>query len=235
MAAVSATLFDLIKTKIDANMKAAGGYGGPLSQGNPAYYLEFCNAIATGIADGSKVISFTSADTGTGGAPPTPGVGTGVGVIVDKDWFNENMYTEIRAKISATFGKTTHDPWPANSGNGKYLKAITTGISDSVAEHFKIAYNLVGAHPLVYLGVAKVNQGMYSGLDPSNIGGLIISAAPSMKGQFWPIMAQTIAKVYVDAIHMHSTGTLAIAGICVPGKAQVCGIPMVGVGAGTAV
>lgn len=241
MSSIDATLTDLIKAKVHDNMVAIGGYGGPLAQKNPMYFIQFCHAIAKGISDGSKVINFTTKDTGQGGIPPVPGVGVGVGIKVDKLWFDEHLYTEMRKEAIAMFGSTSHDTYPPAKGNtGEYLHAISKGVADSIAEHFLTAYNLTSAHVLVYSGVGLITEGAYSGLVPSDIEGLIKAAGPLLKGRFWPTLVRAVSKVYVEAIHMHSTGKVAITGVCIPmtppaGPLQVCGIPMVGVGAGTAI
>lgn len=241
MSSVTATLSKLIQDKINANMKAIGGYDGPLSQKNPSYFIAFCNAIATGISDGSKVINFTTADAGFGGLPSVPGVSAGVGIKVDKAWFDEFLYTEMRKQSAAQFGSTLHGPYsPPKGDTGEYLHAVTKGVADSVAEHFLTAYNLTGAHPLVYAGTGLINEGHFFGLDPDKIAGLMFAAAPQLRGLFWPTITKAIAKIYVQTIHQHSTAKVIIAGVCVPmtppaGPLQVCAINMVGVGTGTAV
>lgn len=230
-------LFGLVKQKIHDNMSAFGDYSGPMSQANPTYYLHFCKAISTGIADGSKVVNFTTVDTGQGGAPPVPGVGTGIGIKVDKAWFDEHLYMEMRQQAINEFGSTSHEVYPPpKGGTGGYLHAISKGVADSVAEHFITAYTLTSAHPKVYSGVGLINEGMYSGLDASNIEGLIKAAGPLLKGRFWPTLCKAVAKVYVEAIHQHSTGKVVLAGLCIPAPKplQVCGLPMSGVGVGTA-
>lgn len=236
MASETEVLSKLIQKNIDANMKAIGGYGGPLSQQNPAYFILFCKAIATGISDGSKVINFKSIDTGMGGAPPVPGVSTGVGIKVDKKWFDENLYNEMRNQSIAQFGSTNHGPYiPPKGDTGQFLHAITKGVADAVAEHFLTAYNIVGTHPLVTIGVGLINEGMFSGLDPNNIASLMLAASPTMKGAFWPTITKAVAKIYVQTIHKHSTAKAIISGVCVPSPAQVCGVNMSGFGIGTAV
>ena len=236
MASEKEILSKLFQDKIHVNMQGCYDYGGPLSSKNPSYYIEFCTAIATGISDGSKIINFTTADAGMGGAPPVPGVGAGVGIFVDKAWLHKTLYTRILAKIKSTFGRTLHGDFPPGpNDSGRFLDAVCIGIADSIEEHFKIAYNLVSAHPLVYMGVGKINEGMYFGLQPNNIASLIKAAGPRLKGKFFPIMIQVISEVYVEAIHKHSTGTVTITGVCVPSVAQVCGINMIGTGTGTAI
>jgi hypothetical protein len=236
MAAVKETLSKLMQEKIHTNMKEFGGYGGPLSQKNPKYFILLCDAISTGIADGSKVINFTSADKGVGGAPAVPGIGSGVGVKVNDAWFDENLYNELRQQIQTRFGSTNHGPYkPSKGDTGLYLYAITKGVAESVKEHFATAYNLIGAHQLVTIGAGSINNGMYSGLVDSNIESLILAAGSAMRGPFWPVLVKSIAKIYVQAIHEHSTGKLVIAGLCIPSISQVCGVNMVGIGTGTAV
>ena len=238
MAAKPAALSKLIESKVHANMSKLtyAGYKGPLSQPNPSYYKEFCKAIGTGIALGSTVIKLRSADKGKGGTPPVPGKGVGVGVMVDKDWFNKTLYIRIRAQITSKYKRTLHDPWFPKKGNsGEFLHAITKGIADSVAEHYKTAYKLQGKHPLVYQGVGEVKKGMYSGLSASAIEGLILSNGPRMRGSFWPIIVKTIASVYVEAIHKNSTGKLTISGKCVTRPGQACNKNKTGFGDGVAI
>ena len=238
MAAIKDILFGLVKTNLDANMKALRDYSGPLAQKNPKYFIEMCQAIGFGIAEGSSVIVLKTKDSGVGGIPPVAGIGAGVGVIVDRAWFEQQLYVELRQSVLDNFGRTLHDPWPPSKGNsGEFLRAIAKGISDGVTDHYATAYILTSAHPLVYMGIGLIKNGNYSGLVASAIEGLIISYGPSLKGKFWPILAKVVAKVYVDAIHNHSTGKVTIAGVCVvtPLPPQACGIPMSGVGTGTAV
>jgi hypothetical protein len=238
MAASNSVLSGLVKQYVHDNMAKLpyAGYGGPLDQGNPSYYVEFCTAIGSGIADGSKVITLKSEDKGKGGGPPIPGVGAGVGIFVDRNWFNKKLYDEIYAEILKQFGRTLHDPWFPKEGNsGQFLHAVTKGISDAIADHYTTAYKLIGKHPLVYQGVGLVKKGMYSGLSPSAIEGLIMGYAPRFKGVFWPIVAKVVARVYVEAIHMQSTGTLTITGSCKSSPSQVCGVNKTGFGNGTAI
>jgi hypothetical protein len=253
MASVAATLKPMIENEIDPRMVSYGssftfagmtagarGYGGPLSQPNPVYFKHFCQAVATGISDGSTVINFTTADLGLQGAPSVAGAGTGVGVIVDDLYMSEKMYTAIRTKIMAAFPSSgLIPPWDPGVGSyGSFLKAITDGIAKAVKDHFATAYNLVSAHPLVYMGTGQINatSNKFSGLDQSNIKSLIQAAGTMMQGPAWPVYCDGIAEGYVDGIHNKSTGTVVIAGTCVPSMAQVCGIgPAPGVGSGTAI
>jgi hypothetical protein len=57
--------------------------------------------------------------------------------------------------------------------------------------------------------------------------------SPSLKGIGWPIFVKAFVTGYTDYIRWDLTGKGVIANICIPNISQVCGIPMVGVGAGT--
>ena len=253
MASVAATLQPMIENEIDPRMVSYGssfefggmtvgarGYGGPLSQPNPIYFKHFCEAVAKGISDGSTVINFTTADLGLQGAPLVAGAGTGIGVIVDDLYMSEKMYTAIRTKILAAFpGSGLIPPWePPNGSYGSFLKAITDGIAFAVKDHFATAYNLVSAHPQVYMGTGLINatSNKFFGLDQANIKSLIQAAGNLMQGPAWPVYCDGIAEGYVDGIHNKSTGTVVIAGVCIPSESQVCGIgPAPGIGTGTAI
>lgn len=253
MASDPSALQPLIENAIDPRMVSYGssfsfagktvaerGYGGPLSQTNPIYFKHFCMAVAVGISSGSAVINWTSADLGLQGAPLVAGAGAGTGVIVDDLYMSEKMYTAIRTKIMAAFPSSgLIPPWDPGMGNyGSFLKAITDGIAFAVKTHFATAYNLVGAHPQVYMGAGQVNatSNKYFGLSQSGIKSLIQAAGTMMQGPAWPVYCDGIAEGYVDGIHNKSTGTLVISGACAPNPSQVCGIgPAPGVGSGTAI
>lgn len=237
MAASGATLTSLIQTKLNSKMQAIAGFA-PLSQSNPTYFIQMCTAIGTGIGSNSTSLSFTTDDTGVKGQPLISGSGTGTGIIVDQAYFKEDLYTKIRQKVLDTFGHTSHQVFPPTGTNsGRYLLAIAEAISESVTEHYATAWSLSSSHSTVYAGVGAVNEGNISGLSSGAVGGSIISNAPMLVGPFWPVMAQEIAKSYVDAIHNHSTATITIVGICVPSpppNVQLCGLPASGTGSGSA-
>ena len=234
MPVIPTVLSALIQTNIDANLSAVNGQG-PLAQKNPAFFIEMCTAIGTGIATGGPVIMFTSSDTGVMGAPPIPGAGAGVGIVVDGSFFKQDLYTRIRGYIIADFGKTTHDPYPPGPKNsGQNLLAICKGISDAVVSNFATAWILTSVDPTIYMGSGTISNGHFSGLVPTAISGLIMSSAPNFQGKFWPSLAQGIAESYVAAIEQHSTGSVTLVGVCVPGPSQVCALPSSGTGTGTA-
>lgn len=234
MAADPVVLSNLIKTKVDAKMQAIAGHS-PLAQSNPAYFVELCTAIGTGIANGSATILFTTSDVGITGTPSVAGTGTGVGIIVDDVFFKENLYTTMRNFIISDFGSTLHQIYPPSSGNsGKYLLALTEGISESVSEHYATVYTLNSSHPTVYSGTGTISEGNFSGLSSSSIKSLIQAASSNLLGIFWPRIAEAIAQCYVDAIHNHSTGQVTIVGVCIPSISQICGVPGSGSGSGIA-
>jgi hypothetical protein len=187
------------------------------------------------MASGSPLINFTTADSGSAGAPLVTGTGTGIGIIVDAAFFKQDLYTRARAAIIARFGTTRHDPYPPGLHNsGELLLALCKGIADSVATHFTTAWTLNSTHPQIYVGTGLINNGHFSGLSAGTIAPLIQAAAPSFIGVYWPDLCQAIAESYVETIHNHSTGTVTITGTCVPGPSQVCGIGSSGTGTGVA-
>lgn len=231
MPVIVPTLAQLLETNIDANMKALGG--NPLGQKNPSYFKNFCLAIATGIGS-QATIQFVTVDAGSGGTPPVPGVGAGVGIMVDDLFMSEQIYTNLRNQTLAQFGRTIHNAWP----DGPFLKALTDGISLSVKTHFATAWVLTSAHPLIYMGTGLINNGAFSGVSDSSIASAMAAAGGSLQGPYWPTMCQQIAKGFKDGIEQKSTGTVAITGVCIPltppAGFQLCGINMSGAGTGTA-
>lgn len=235
MPAVPAALSTLIKTEVDGNLNGVTGYS-PLGSSNPSYFIEFCTAIGTGIALGSPVISFTTVDAGQAGTPPIPGVGAGVGIVVDEAFLTEKIYTYCRTGFLAEYGKTGNIAYPpTDKSNGKVLEAIAKGIAKGVKTHYASAWILTSAHPIVYAGSGSINNGMFSGLVDATVKTQIKTAAPRMvPSKGWDIMSEAIAKAYVEAIHTKSTGTVAITGVCVPSPGQICGLPIPGAGSGVA-
>lgn len=235
MPIVQEALTELIKTKIDANMASFGKYGGPLSQQNPAYFIAMCQGIAQGIAQGTKTINFTTKDIGMAATPLISGVGSGVGILVDADFLDESIYTNLRNSVIADFGSTLHEPFPPSSQNsGNYLRAFSSGIAFSIKEHLSTAMILTSTHTTIYAGKGDILNGSFYGLDASAIKNFIVTASPTMQGSFWSKVAEAISLAYVDSIHNHSTSSVVISGICVPSANQVCGLPLVGAGTGTA-
>lgn len=234
MPASGSALAALVQSDVDTRMAAVRGIH-PLGQKNPSYFIAMCQAIGLGIINGGPVIAFITSDSGNQGVPPVPGVGAGVGIITDPTFFIQDMYTRVRGYIMADFGKTSHDPFPPGPTNsGQFLLALATGINDAIMTYYPTAWTLVSAHPQIYSGTGTISNGQFSGLSPSAIGSLIQSGAPTLKGKFWPRLAQAVAESYVALITQHSTGMVTITGVCVPGPSQVCGIGGSGTGTGTA-
>lgn len=234
MAVSPAALAALVQTNVDVRMASIRGFH-PLSQRNPSYFIEFCQAIGLGILQGAPSVTFTTSDSGFMGIPPIPGVGTGVGIVTDPTFFIEDLYTRIRNYVIQDFGRTLHEPYPPSvGGSGKYLLALCEGIDDSFKSYYPTAWTLVSAHPMIYAGVGSVNNGHFSGLSAPAIQADIIANAPRLLGRFWPRIAQAVSESYVELIEQHSTGTVTIVGMCVPSPSQVCSIPSVGVGTGIA-
>ena len=229
-----AALAALVQTSVNSRMSAVSGYA-PLAQKNPAYFIQMCTAIGSGIILGSPVIGFTTSDIGFSGTPPIPGVGSGVGIVTDPTFLIEDLYTRIREYVISQFGKTSHDPYPPGPTNsGQYLKALCEGINDAILAYYPTAWTLVSAHPLVYAGSGSIAAGNFTGVVPTAIQSQIISLSPTLQGSFWPKLAQAIGESYSALIEQHSTGTVTIVGVCVPSLAQVCNLPGAGAGTGTA-
>ncbi len=234
MPVVGSVLANLIQTNVDSRMAAIAGRH-PLAQENPAFYIEMCQAIGLGIALGAPTVEFTSSDVGFTAAPPIPGVGAGVGIVTDPTFFIEDLYTRTRNYVIADFGSTKHDPYPPEPGNsGEYLKALCEGINDSFLSYYPTAWILTSVDPLIYAGSGTINNGDFTGLVAPTIQTQIMSGAPNFLGKFWPRLAQAISESYVALIEQNSTGTLTITGICVTSPAQICNLPGVGTGTGTA-
>jgi len=235
MPASGSTLAASVQSNVNSRIATIRGYA-PLTQKNPKYFIEFCQAIGSGIVLGGPTISFTTNDMGQAGAPLVAGVGMGMGIITDSSFFVQDLYTRIRGYVIADFGRTLHDPYPPRPGNsGEYLLALCQGIADAFASYYPTAWTLVSANPQIYMGTGLINNGQFSGLSASAIASAIISAAPDLKGRFWPRLAQAISESYVALIEQHSTGMVTITGSCVPGPSQVCSIgSSTGNGTGTA-
>lgn len=236
MPAIGPVLGAMILQKFNSKVGKLADFAGPLSTPGAAHTTAFCMAIGSGIALGAPVIPFTTSDSGLAGAPPIPGVGTGVGIKVDASWFKKELYETIRKAVQAQYGQTMSVPYPPGPDDaGKYLEALCDSIADSVKEHFATAWILTSAHPIVYMGTGTIAEGKFTGVVPSAVSGAITGAGALYftKG-FGPGMAKAIGEVYSKAIMQHSTGMVTITGICVPSPAQVCGLPIPGTGTGVA-
>lgn len=223
-----------IQSNLDSRMAAISGHH-PLAQPNPAYFIQMCTALGSGIILGAPSIAFTTSDTGLSGVPPVPGVGSGVGIVTDPTFFIGDLYTRIRGYVLAQFGHTAHEPFPPSPGNsGVYLEALCQGINDAFLAYYGTAWTLVSAHPLIYAGSGTISNGSFTGVVPSNIQSQIISLSPTLQGSFWPKVAQAVSESYAALIMQHSIATVTIVGACIPSITQVCAVPSVGAGTGTA-
>lgn len=345
-----AVLSELLKEKLDCKFKRVRTYDGPLAQKKPQYFHNFCEGIGKGVVNGSPSIKFTTLDAGIGGSPNVPGTGVGTGIIImDVDWFTENLYKELRSEIMNIHKETVHPEWcegaltyspivgkwrrgdvndgvdltfnghtyeisgygnDTSSGSGTYswdsltssfnrceisssgwdfpdknvklivkslntklevygdgtlydtfdrvgpapaiapsghcslrpnqynkynfLTALSEGIAESIAEHYEEMRDLDSTHPMVYMGIGLINEGMFSGVVESNVKDMIIQEGNLMKGSFWEKLAEVVARVYTQVIHTKSTGEVEITGTCISSNSQVCGLPMIGTGNGAA-
>ncbi len=228
------TLAALIQTNVDSRMAVIRGIH-PLQQKIPAYYIEMCNAIGNGLVMGAPAINFQTSDTGFMGTPPIPGIGAGVGIITDPTFFIQDLYSRVIEYVKDDFGRTLHEPFPPSPGNsGEFLQALCQGINDSFLSYYPTAWALASTHPLIYAGSGIIADGQFTGLVAPTIQADIIAGAPNFIGKFWPRLCQAIAESYVALIEQHSTGTITITGVCVPGPSQVCGVPGSGAGSGVA-
>lgn len=210
-------------------------YRGPLYQRNNFYFISFANAIGQGIAAGTPFINFTTIDTGVKGIPLITGTGVGVGIFFDAKFFEQTAYTNVRNAVIANFGKSLHDPYPPRIENvGMYLKAVCKAVGESIEEHYKTAWTLNSTHPIIYTGTGKINNGMFSGIEQDLVISQIMSRSTMMRGRFWPIMVQEIAKAYKLTIETRSYSQVTITGVCIPSTSQVCMISSGGSGTGIA-
>lgn len=234
MAAIPSAFASVVQAKVDARLASVSGHH-PLQQKNPRYFIEFCNAIGQGIIQGGPSIAYTTVDTGLSGLPLVPGIGAGIGIITDPEWMIQDLYTRIRNYVVDDFGRTLHEPYPpGNKNSGQYLLALCEGINDAILSYYPTAWILASVHPLIYKGTGIINDGMFSGLVPSQIQSTIQELAPNFIGKFWPRICQAISESYTLLIIQHATGTVTITGACVPDLTQVCAIPSVGAGTGAA-
>jgi hypothetical protein len=251
--AVNSTLLSLLlKTKTDSNYKRVMQYNGPLAQSNPNYFIQFCDAIAKGVILGSPNIQFITKDTGFTGAPLKAGSGLGLGIKIDKNWFTRNLYSSIRERVIAHYGSTAHPEWcedwdiqgnvpedHCSLGTHQYnpynfFTATCESISESISEHYEQFMVLTSSHPSIYSGAGKIEKGAFTGISAISVKDSIVANSALLKGDFWPIMVEEIAKVYTEAIMFHSTGEVMITGICIPTQSQLCSIIGFGVGSGLA-
>jgi hypothetical protein len=232
----------MIQTEVDGLMAAIQGtskikFQGvhPLLQKNPAYYIQFCNAIGQGLINGGPVIEFTTNDTGLSASPLIPGTGLGIGIFIDKDFFRENAYTNARNAIIERFQRTYNDPYPPGPDNtGQFLDAICNGVATSVHDYYTTAWTLNSVHPQIYQGTGLITDGQFSGISSGAIASSIQSYLSGFQGEFYPELIQAIADAYVLTITTMATGTVTITGTCVPSISQVCAIPSTGHGTGVA-
>lgn len=225
MPVIPPVLSALIVKNVSSKMESISKTN-PLSQQNPAFFIEMCMAIGNGIALGTPTIGFTTIDSGLSAIPPAPSSGSGVGIEIDAEHMSEQMYTFSRNQVISKFKETKSDPWPPRKGNsGEFLKAITDGVSEAVKEHFATAWTLTSIHAMIYMGTGEIRAGNFFGLSSDLVSQSISSAAASLKGEGWPMIAESIAKGYVKSIQEKAIGKVNIIGVCAP-PAQVCGIPL---------
>lgn len=234
MSVSGSALAALVKSDVNARMQAIRGYA-PLQQRNPRYYIEFADAIGMGIITGNPVIDFTTNDTGNQGSPLVQGIGAGIGIVIDYNFFVQDLYTRIRTYVIEDFNRTLHEPYPPGPGNsGQYLLALCQGIADAISTYYPTAWTLASTHPQIYMGTGIITDGQFSGLSAPSIQAAIQSGAPNFIGRFWPRLAQAISESYVELIENHSTGMVTITGTCISSLSQTCGIGGTGNGMGTA-
>jgi hypothetical protein len=219
MPVIPPALLSLVKANIASAFRAANPKCNPTS----AEFLQFCQAIAFGLAAGSPTIAFTTVDQGGWGGLivpvpiPAPGVGTGVGIIVDAADMDKRIYTAIYEKVKAKIPNSTHEPYPPSDKNtGKFLQAISKGVADAVKTHFATCWILTSVHPMVSLGTGKVQPGNFMGLVPAAVKSQIMGLAPGMAGEMWPDFAEGIAKGYCESIMQKATATVTITGVAGP-------------------
>jgi hypothetical protein len=228
-----AILGSLIQTDVNNNMGAiAGTY--PLSTTNPSYFIEMCNAIGNGLITGGPTINFTTQDTGDQGSPNVQGTGTGIGIIVDDNYFKSNLYSNIRNAVLLKYPTSLLAVIPTKQNNGLYLQALCNGVASAITTYYSTAWNLNSIHPQIYSGTGLIIDGNFSGLNSTTIGNDIKTDATRFGPLFWPEMSQAIASTYVDTIENHSTGTVTITGTCNSGISQICGLSGTGTGTGVA-
>ena len=223
MAVSPSALASLVQSNVNTRMQAISGHA-PLSQKDPSYFIEFTQAIGSGIISGAPTLILATNDSGSAGIPPIPGTGSGTGLTIQQTFFVEDLYTRIRGYVLADFGRTTHDAYPPSSGNsGNNLLAICQGIQDAFLAYYPTAWTLTSVNPDIYQGRASVPAGSISGVSATAVSGAILAMAPKLQGKFWPRIAQAVGESYAELINAH-TATHVITGICVPGPSQVCNI-----------
>lgn len=225
----------LVQTNVNSRMGAIAGHF-PMNGKITSYFTEFCQAIGKGIILGGPTIAFTTSDVGFTGTPPIPGAGVGIGIVVDPTFLLQDLYTRIKNYVTADYGRTLSEPYPPSvDGYGQYTLALCQGINDALQTYYPISWALASAHPLVYAGSGTIANGQFTGLMAPAIKAAILTAAPTfMQIGFWPRLAQAVSESYVALIEQHSTGTVTIAGVCVPGPSQICNVPGSGAGSGIA-
>lgn len=240
-----------LKVRMHNKFKLVMPYAGPLAQQNTSHYISMCDAIGKGLIQSSVSINFVTVDAGLAGSPLVAGTGVGLGIVIDQAWFTKKLYTELRSKFIALYGRTAHPAWCdawmevstaedhcANQPNQynpfNFLTAMSEAISECVTEHSANYRVLNSTHPQVYSGAGQIEEGGYLGLDGAQIGTAIQMLAPQFRGSAWPNICRAIGDSYAEAIMQHSTGEVAITGTCVASQSQTCGIAGVGAGSGAA-
>lgn len=235
MPVVGPVLGSLVQQRVDARMRQQYDYAGPLASKGASYFITMCNAIGIGIAKGIPTVLFTTVDSGVEGTPFVPGVGAGVGIVMDFEYMSEHLYTKIKQKVQAVYHRTLAEDWPVPpKGRGRFTEALARGVSEAVKEHFAKVWILTSAHPMIYAGVGLINAGMFTGVQAQAIKGAILAAAPILNRGAWPLICEAIAEATAETIMLRATGKVTITGTCVPSISQVCGIPSTGAGSGVA-
>jgi hypothetical protein len=221
----------------NARVPGRANYNGPLAQPNPQYFMKYAQGVATGIAIGTPSVNFITADTGVMGAPPIPGAGAGIGIIVDALYFEKTCYSLIQQALQAKYnGTSVIEPYASltPTSNGVYLKAICQALGEAIKEHYATCWTLTSVHPLIYIGTGLIVDGAFSGIQQNLVSSSIMGQLSGFNGDFLQTMIDQIALAYKMTIEKMSTGQVAIVGVCVPSPGQICGIGSVGAGTGVA-
>jgi hypothetical protein len=190
-------LSNLMKQRVDANIKSVGGPG-PLGQEKTVYFKKMMDAIGGGTVSGTAgTLSFVSSNP----PPPVPtSPFSANGLKFDSSYFEKTLYNKLRTLSLGITGKTLHDPYPPSPKNsGEYLKAICAGLGEAIEKHFKSAPILLS--PQTSPSSSKIEKGSFSGLIPQTISQNIISLASGLNGVFFPQFALAYANVYVITVH----------------------------------
>ena len=138
MALVESAFVSLFRSKLISEWSSIGG--NPSSPTSNPFFTNFCTAIGGGFVERMNMANFNTADTGLGSSPTIPGVGTGVGLNVDKSEMHRLLYIRTREKcndLAATLSRTSgHPPWPqADETNFLYL--LCKALSDTAFERLR--------------------------------------------------------------------------------------------------